>query len=1853
MSAGQRTEGAGIPVLNRVEQQRNFGIDCGDAIHFEAGTWLPGGEHVKKIAVKNVSKRSIKFKYELPTTKYFSMDFPTLSTLSPGMQIVLDVAFRPVKLEEYDDFVTFHVQIIEGGVVASSGKFRLPVIARIASISVELPRGLDFGFCPTAETTEREFVLRNTGQIDVSYEWTIPGAGEHGQPFAVLPPSGRVDVGESIKLVATFLPSTASVFVTTTLCSARPLSSEAFAKTQLVEETMKISGISKFTHISASEREITFGDVLVGAPNTSRAPTEKEFVLRNRSLVRASFHILRIDNDCDPVFFFSPTNGVVDAESSVTLCVRFTPLSAGTFTCDRFKIITPGGNQELITCRGRGVGPVVSVWKKDLKANFARTRSVNFRDVAIGKTTSRVLTLRNESPIEVFFHVDCQDRGVFLFDKVNGKIAPFLDLNVTVTFTPTRTGNYHRRFFILVQNQSAIYVDILATAYDDSVRPSPFQQAHVDAYRQRATKGLGLLNPDQLETYLQENGDDLFLQGALKRARATLNGKPDSANGEEDDEVMPLPLPSINQLLTRSGEMALADVECCEEYFVSVEDKSNAIVVHGASLDFGNCSIVQFPSKKVLHVTNNTHGKVTCTWRVSSVGSRAPAGRTIPDSGVFQVFPDVQDIGAGATAEFRVAFQPSEENTYYFAELEGFASFKSNRTFRLVNIETFTPPWCVVTKAWGNTFDSPTEQFLPKVSFRLVKPKRVLFPPCYLGDHVFQTIMMENASDTPAFFMFLDDPSEIFMCKPQCGYIPAKSFHLVQLRFAPRRAKTYTHALQCIVNNARSSPEIIDLTGICALPQLVFQDEFDDGSTNAVSSRRDNSTARIFVKPTAIGLQSTRTVCIQNAARVPLVYRWEIPRAYEEVFDVTPKLGRLNGKESMTVACRFTPNEIRDYVSRFIVAVRPISIALSSRQQHHGAKIPVLQEASVRVQSKGTIGAVVFEPDRMNFDTILVNTSSKQNFFIVNTADCDLMFTLSHTVRGRIATATSAMGIGGVDELVELDTGAARLEFSEEHGCISSRSRRKITATFLPRVAGAFEFEVCCMISLPTNDSQAAALSPKKAGASLPWRCGVSPSYVQRCVVTAEASFPTVVIEDIRVPHRPTSSTWHQFYCQEINEYLSAPLTRDEVAAGDPPSTSRLVTSEEEGSVPTKHFAVPFSPAPLGSRSEQIFIKLKNPGSLIVEFSLRYPKEGNVEIEHWAETGAPSSEELRMSAIIDSKIFGIAPRYATLMPHQSIILALSYSYGSDSYGGVHDLPILLQVEKGKRLVLELQGRTLPPNEPRLFLPRRVFHLSPVMIGEYRRGFRTIRSHKQRRRSEDYWDDERDATAHLHGHSHPPVQQIEVFNCGESASRLEVSSNAFAKINNDSYGFPVLRCITTSEIIPAKSSIFIDIEFSPIEAKTIEANLILKAHGLMGRAYKEAAMVTIIATAYHPGETSLQALRREYALAEAPRQQLIPVPQQSARFVSDFVDFGHVAAFSQKTKLLVLQNDASAVGPIRFEWQQTAAFVSCGALQFSPSRGILAPGDQQLIRVTVDTTSGDMLVVDHDLACVISEVSAEESETTGSRTATMPASSPSKISMSRGAASSDINQAKKQTRRTSVIARSTATQDAAIPKVVGTPMSPKTSGRNAPKRDGNQINSLTNVESASSTPYPLFAHIYAHVVPREAFERLYPHEVLEQQPPPIFTASHTADAKRPGSKPPSASSGRPNQCNQPSSDGPTAEEDALRQTVVMDVMETLFSDVLGSDAVQAAMEEQLRPPQRADKVSDVANRVYPRARQSEDCQAILTSVMENTVFNILQELFYGDIEQELLCVPRKAVLPINPSAVEPATPQEIW
>ncbi len=67
----------------------------------------------------------------------------------------------------------------------------------------------------------------------------------------------------------------------------------------------------------------------------------------------------------------------------------------------------------------------------------------------------------------------------------------------------------------------------------------------------------------------------------------------------------------------------------------------------------------------------------------------------------FFVTPKLTDIPAKSIAEFKVYFRPQMDNCFYGLQLECFLIFKSMRSFRLVNEDTFTPSWCLTPMVAG------------------------------------------------------------------------------------------------------------------------------------------------------------------------------------------------------------------------------------------------------------------------------------------------------------------------------------------------------------------------------------------------------------------------------------------------------------------------------------------------------------------------------------------------------------------------------------------------------------------------------------------------------------------------------------------------------------------------------------------------------------------------------------------------------------------------------------------------------------------------------------------------------------------------------------------------------------------------------------------------------------------------------------------------------------------------------------------------------------------------------------------------------------------------------------------------
>ena len=380
----------------------------------------------------------IKFKYNLPETSFFFMNFPDWVTLSPGMASSVDVSFRPIKSEYYDDTIEF---------ITTAGNFYIHVVATLPEFGVKMQKYLDFGFSTVKEESVKTFTLRNVGEVDAPFELLSDS------PFHVSPTTGVIKPGDKKTIQLHFLPTEASVFVGTVVCK-QPQPRPALV--------MKISGIGKIPHIVASKHVIDYEAVL-----TSQHRTE-EVILSNTALVPVSFEIRPHPHDHDTVFHWQTTKGRIPADGSVAINIKYSPLSTGSFDLDYFDVVTPGGNVQTVCCKGFSEPHRVEVYVPPPKTNptlVATTPSLNYGQMELGNVALKTVNLINKTKATAFFQFITEANGVFEFSRTDGTIIPESTVNVDIKFHARVPGNYYRRIFVLVKNQGPLYLDLTATAY--------------------------------------------------------------------------------------------------------------------------------------------------------------------------------------------------------------------------------------------------------------------------------------------------------------------------------------------------------------------------------------------------------------------------------------------------------------------------------------------------------------------------------------------------------------------------------------------------------------------------------------------------------------------------------------------------------------------------------------------------------------------------------------------------------------------------------------------------------------------------------------------------------------------------------------------------------------------------------------------------------------------------------------------------------------------------------------------------------------------------------------------------------------------------------------------------------------------------------------------------------------------------------------------------------------------------------------------------------------------------------------------------------------------------------------------
>lgn len=1340
-----------IKIYDPEERKRRFGIECIgpyskiDGISFLAGKWRPGGEYIHKLIVRNVSAAVKKLKYKLPSSRYFSMPYPEVITLSPGMFKEIDVIFRPVEHEPYDDTIYFRIQEVSGNL-----GFHIPVRAMIDKLMIQCPDGVDMGFCTAYQESTVTFKMVNTGEDDAPFRWEAP------KPFAFEPMKGTIPVGHSQDITVTIFPTDASVYVSRAVCHVGE-GAHALIPEPLI--AIKLSAIGKYAYIVLSELDVAFGEILSG---TNPHSIKKDVVLRNNSPVPAEFTVIRQDNDLDEVFSISPRSGTIPPLCEIPVYVTYRALATGCFSLDRYTFKTPGNCTTTLTCTGMSISPQVSLFKENNNGPegtgtfFAASPadSINFQDLEVGNKSTRVFYLSNDGHSDIAYSVISDLFGVFKVSPKQGVVpAKMQRFAVKVYFSPEKPINYYRRIFVLITDALPLFFDVMGTGFIRAngeikeQRPAPIRQAHIQAFRNRSVIGLGKLNPDELDAlYAKDdpNNANLFaIPGKIGTQR--------------------MAVASLQHPLTRMGDFSRTVVAPAHEFFIDDDDPSTReISVNNIFLNFDYTPHMQTSDPQKISITNRTRGKVSVVWEIPryvySAGEAVltKSKNNVDDEtqskgeAVFTIIPNTLDINPGKSESFQVIFKPKQSNRNFTAELEAYVFFKNQRTFRLVNDFTLTPPWCVIVNARGHSFSSGRLLSSAQLTGNNVKDGKLVFPHAYLNDSIYQTVVIKNTSDFPSTFRFeigwgendgagaggtnssrpsISGRSQttgdgIFSVKPLVGEIGANDFALISIRFNPREVKKFVDVLTCFVNGTKSSKLLLE--GSAAVPYLTLPDLIPSENTISkgltapvpIPAIPIGQQGTFFLQPTCVGLSSSRSFTIKNNSRLPLRYLVTMPSNAIGIVSIYPVKGILRGNEVLKVTISFAPSRAVSYDFKAKIRVYPIggtpvaSKVLDARQPGQVNPPELLQTLSFNIIAPAEVGALIFDPIRTNVDVRLVNTWESKDIFIENVSDTDLKYIIKYRMEftpdtGKIAKICV---ISDLLSIIREESNGDSSKRNQDHnlfceypsGILPARSRLRIPFTFYPLKSGLFEFLISAEVQAIDADGDVTMIPNEEA---ILLRLSKEMIYMNNnngnnknnlgglpltTNITARAAFPTLLFEDIRCDEdtlvADVEQLWRQFSFSSLNRDLAIPLTDEEIL---------LFSASSPDFSLFKRYNFSFTPSTIGSPLQSLSLRLTNSGYLATAFHIHLPNEKELDLESWCDEDEPS-EELNMliSIIEELKCFTIEPRHAFLEPGESVNVTISYCHSYLKYGGLHKLPLLVRIAQGKHFFIDLIGRTL-------------------------------------------------------------------------------------------------------------------------------------------------------------------------------------------------------------------------------------------------------------------------------------------------------------------------------------------------------------------------------------------------------------------------------------------------------------------------------------------------------------------------------------------------------------------------------
>ncbi|XP_075140702.1 cilia- and flagella-associated protein 65 [Leptodactylus fuscus] len=1156
--------------------------------------WELGKESTKNLTLKNVQLRKQKIKFSPPVTTFFKTLFPQTVTLSAGTSFSLPVTFRPLEKRDYEDAITFETE---------DGSFSVALRATLPSHELLFPEELRLSTCAVYDTSEATFVLRNVSDLQTPFHWDVP------EPFLLIPSSGVLDPRCEVRTKVIFQPQIALVYNETAMCH--------FGEQKEHSRIIQFTAIAKYPHLlvtvpgeSCDEKEgegplLDFGCVGV------RLVSEKVIEIHNLSMVDSPFHIEREkrSSQVDRYFSCDITHGVVPAQGKLKVPLQFWPRIVGLESIDYFHVI-PAGNltRTVLKVSGTCKGPCLSL----------QTSLVNFGLLQMGEKVLRTLEITNTSDVPAVYQFDIDStESVFSFDLLSGNLGPRETQSIKITFFPRHPIPHYRRVACLIHHQDPLFVDLIGTCHSDMDKPAIVLPKHLSIYRTNMARGLSVYSPDILSAMLESGKLGTDTTGAL----------------------------TVLEQVTCQFVPHDTASEFFEDYFNHEFPKPTShITASTRDFDFGRC---QCSSQELLpfSLSNRTKGKVTVTW-------------TCKPGNPFQITPECTEIPPLKSMAFRVIFHPTQINTLYAAELEGFAFYKVQRDYRNVKEITICPPWCITLQARGHTFTLGQEHFLPRC---ILDSPQMVFPPARQDGFTHRTLLLQNTGPTIMTYVMDEKSCPSVQVKPTSGHLDPGSHQIILMRTSPSEGGLVKHTVPLQLNYSPDYTQEIILFSRVETPQLSLETE-----------------GTLYFKPTGVGCQSENAYSIRNVSRVPVHFEWRIQQEHQQYVSVRPKSGVIRPNEVLTQKWSFVPQEERNY---FVKA--SVVSWLADRSPEPSSK----NRYVLRINGKGCRGCLSTDQEVIDLGNILVGSFQSYDLLLSNDGDCTLEYTLS-----------AKPEISGPCDLNDVINDPIALEFEHETGRLPARTKLRIRVTARPARRVSYTWTINYCILCPKAVDPAKAVSEERF----------------LCTVMAQGVYPTFSVVDAYPVGSAGAITktqlWKLFSLEKLNSCLQSDPTPEELIY-------RVPTRHSIRRCPSLNTPVlldfNFGAAPVGSEAFVALLLLENKGVLPVSWDFLFPVDQQIELEYWAETWEFDPSEIHQMRIQDNKLFTVSPKSGKLRPGQQQTVQLTYRH---DFVGTDRLPVLLKVSHGREILLNFIGVTVEKEQRYVHFTSTKHRFTPVAIG---------------------------------------------------------------------------------------------------------------------------------------------------------------------------------------------------------------------------------------------------------------------------------------------------------------------------------------------------------------------------------------------------------------------------------------------------------------------------------------------------------------------------------------------------------